>query len=420
MKKFFIPFLSVCYLSYGITIDEAVKKALENNLDIKNQVINEKIAEEGIKKSEATRFGKLDIFANYIDYNSRRVVAPLSPPINPQNLKGSRDIFIPGINYTIPLFTGFNIENQIEISKLNQKLENVRTNLTKNEIAFNVRSVYLKILTLKKQLQAMENYKEAVDKLYNDIEQAYKVGKKPEADLLKVQYQKEAVESTIQQIKNNIDTLNKTLQTLLNTQENIEVEDITLKDIDTNLNVDTLLKQYYQDLYSYKVLNLQQKIQESKINIAKSDYFPTISLGTIYQRDIGGSVNREDWQIRVMGNLTIFDFGKRKANLLEEKLSLSKVDIQKQKLLLDKEKQLTDALNQIKTADFKVKATEKQLKYAIEVERVERLKYDEGVSSLYDYLYAQSQRYITEASYYEDIYEKQRAIYYLYYVLEKI
>jgi len=59
------------------------------------------------------------------------------------------------------------------------------------------------------------------------------------------------------------------------------------------------------------------------------------------------------------------------------------------------------------------------LDYATEVEKVEKLKYEEGVSNLYDYLYAQSQKYIAESKYYEALYDKQRAIYYLDYVLEK-
>ncbi len=419
MRLLITAVLCLFSLSYSLTLQEAVKIALKNNLDIKNQEINETISNEKAKEVKSTRFGKLDLFANYTYYESKRIVTPISIPVSISKLKGSRDIFIPGIRYTVPIFRGFKIKRNIEISNLGEKLEKLKTDLTKNEIVFNVRSIYLKILSLQKQLNAMRNYKKALNKLYQDVYNAYKLGKKPEVDLLKVEYQKENLNSIVKQLENNIDTLKKVLQTLLNTDEKIEVEDIKLRTIDKNYSVNNLLKTYFPKLYSYKQLEIREKIQKKKVYTAKSEYFPYLYLSGIYQRNIGGSVNQEVWQIALTGTYTLFDFGKRKHRLLKEKLALSQIKIQEQKLLLNKEKQLTDALNQIKTADFKIKATKKQLNYSNQVEKIEKLKYEEGVSSLYDYLYAKSQKYIAQSKYYEALYDKQRAIYYLDYVLEK-
>jgi len=50
---------------------------------------------------------------------------------------------------------------------------------------------------------------------------------------------------------------------------------------------------------------------------------------------------------------------------------------------------------------------------------VEKTKYKEGISDLYNYLYAKAQTLLAESSYYTAIYEKQRAIYYLKFILEE-
>jgi len=50
---------------------------------------------------------------------------------------------------------------------------------------------------------------------------------------------------------------------------------------------------------------------------------------------------------------------------------------------------------------------------------VEKAKYEEGVSDLYDYLYAKAERFYAEAEYYDAIYSREIAITYLKYLLEE-
>lgn len=121
-----------------------------------------------------------------------------------------------------------------------------------------------------------------------------------------------------------------------------------------------------------------------------------------------------------MLNFTLFDFGKRSSDLVASKLSFENSLLEEEKTRLEFEKRLTEAINQIKTAQAEVDAIFNQIKYAEEVERIEKIKYEEGVSSLYDYLYAQSQKFISQSKYYEALYNRERSWYYLDYVLEKI
>ncbi len=424
MKRFFLLFLFIFSSSYGITMEEAVNTALENNLSIKQQIIQKEIAKHHTKKVKADKYGSLDFFLNYTHYNIPRLVAPISPPLNQvaiAGIVGAKNITIPGIQYSVPIFTGFKIKEGIEISKLNEELSDISANLTKNQIAFNVRSIYLKILTLKKQLESMEHHKKALDQLYENVSMLFELGKKPEIDLLKVEYSKKSVESNIEAIKNSINTLKESLRTLMNTENgDFKVEEISFRDFDTEkATKEQILKTYFPTIYSVKKVEILKKISKRKIEQSKADYYPSLFFNGQYQRNIGNGENKELWQISLIANYTIFDFGKRSNSKIESELNFRKASIEEQKIKLDIERKVTEALNQIKTAEFKIKATKKQLEYAKEVEKVEKLKYQEGVSSLYDYLYAQSQKYFAESQYYEALYDKQRAIYYLDYILEK-
>ena len=422
MRRITAGLLIFFYFSYGLTIEEAVNTAIKNNPSVKEGYIQQRISEEELKESRSKRFGRLEIFADYTHYNIPRLVYPISPPLSPSKISGiagAKNITIPGIRYDLPLFTGFEIEKSVEISKLKGKLSEINLNITKNQLAFNVRSVYLKILTLKKQKKAMEKYRQALNQLYKNVSLSVKNGKKPEVDLLKVEYSLKNVESTIEALKNGINSLKEALRTLMNVPErDFELEDVTPSET-VNLSRDTLMKKYFPRLYSYKKVKILQQISEKGLEKSKSEYFPHVYLSGIYQRNIGNSENRELWQVSLIVKYTLWDFGNRFHKKIKAKLELRKSEIEEEKIKLEVERKLTDAINQIKIADFKIKAVQKQLKYAKEVEKVEKLKYEEGVSDLYDYLYAQSQRYIAESKYYEAVYEKQRAIYYLYYVLER-
>ncbi len=422
MKKVILGICLTATFSYGLTIEEAVETAIQNNPVIKQKIIQQEISHHKTKEINSNRFGKIDAFVNYTHYNIPRLVAPISPPLSPMaiaGIVGAKNITIPGIQYNVPLFTGFKIEKGVEISKLGEKLSEVAVNLTKNQIAFNVKSIYLKILTLKKQLEAMEHYKKALDELYDNIAMLYELGKKPEVDLLKVEYAKKTVESNIEALNNAIDTLKESLRTLMNIEDkDFKVEEISFRDIG-EVSKEEILKVYYPKLYSVKKVEIQKEISEKKIQQAKSDYYPSLFFNGQYQRNIGNGENKELWQISLIAKYTIFDFGNRSNKKIESQLNFKKTLLEEQKLKLDVERKITDALNQIKTAKFKIQATKKQLDYATEVEKVEKLKYEQGVSNLYDYLYAQSQKYIAESKYYEALYDKQRAIYYLDYVLEK-
>ncbi len=422
MKKILVGLCLLAFSAHGLTIEEAVNNALENNPSVRQKLLEQEISKHKTKEINSNRFGKVDAFINYTHYNIPRLVAPISPPLTPTEIAGivgAKNITIPGLKYDVPLFTGFKIEKSVEISKLNEKLSEISVNLTKNQIAFNVRSVYLKILTLKKQKEAMEHYKKALNQLYDNIAMLFELGKKPEVDLLKVEYALKTVESNIEALKNAIDTLKETLRTLMNIPEkDFDVEEIQFRDIG-ELSKDDFLKTYFPKLYSIKKVEVQKEISRKNLEKSKSDYYPNLFFSGQYQRNIGNGANKELWQVSIIANYTIWDFGNRSNKKLESELNLKKSFIEEEKIKLDVERKLTEAINQIKTANFKIQATKKQLDYAKEVEKVEKLKYQQGVSNLYDYLYAQSQRYIAESKYYEALYDKQRAIYYLDFVLEK-
>ncbi len=401
------------FLAKAITLDEVIQTALTNNPVLKQKELDVKIQEKRVKQSRADRFGEIDIFGAFNRYEDKRILYPISPPIKPPSIVGAENQTILGVSYTVPLFTGFRLENRIKINQLGKVLKEIQYRLTKNQIIYNIKSVYIKILSLQKQKEAFLEYKKSLKKLYENVEEEVKVGKKAEVDLLKVEYDLKNVEATIEKIKNSIKSLKQALKTLSG-REDLDLSN--LKEIKFS-KVPELKS--IKSLDRFKQTQILSSIYRKKINIAKGLYYPQLFLKVSAQRNMGNDEYKDLWQISFNVKYDLFDFGKRKNQYLETVLEEKKSLLKQKDVKLKIKQYITEALNQIKTAEAQIKASKKQLELSKTVEDIEKTKYEEGISDIYHYLLAKSKKYLAESSYYKALYDKELAVSYLKYILEE-
>jgi len=417
MKKVIAGFLLLYNFSFGITLEQLISEALRNSPALKQKKIDVKIQEAKRKSIKAQHFGELEIFLKGTRYEDRRILYPLTPPIDPRRLVGAENQLIAMISYTLPLFTGFELRKNAEIASLGVKIKEIDYKLTKNQLIFNIKSTYLKILELEKSLSSLKAYKTSLDKLYADVKVAVEVGKKPETDLLKVKYQLEQAEAEIKKVKNSINYLKQFIAYLVG-NENLnlsEFEDI--KKTETVVTTDIDRKISLLDVI--KKADISRRMAYKKVEIAKGKYLPRVYLNAAAQRNMGNGEYKDLWQIGFTIEFTLFDFGKRKNQYIQSKLELERARLSKKNLKLKIKSDIADAISKIKSTGGEIKAARMQVEYAKKVEEAEKAKYEEGVSDMFDLLYAKAQRLKAETDYYRAVYERERAISYLYYILEE-
>ncbi|SNZ08060.1 Outer membrane protein TolC [Persephonella hydrogeniphila] len=416
-KKILLTWLLVASSVYAVSLQEIIQTAKENNPVLKQKSIEIKIQQATEKRKKAERFGEIDIFGAYNRYEGKRILYPISAPVNPRSIIGAENQFIGGISYSVPIFTGFQIEKSIEVANIGKKIKEIQYRLTKNEIIYNIKVIYMKILSLQKQREAFKTYKNSLQELYKNIKEMVEVGRKPEVDLLKVKYDLENVEATIQKIENSINSLKAALRSLSGIEDLdlSELEDISFSKSYPEANNFQLIN----NLDTFKQIYLKEEIDKRKVQIAKGEYFPKVFLKASVQRNMGNDEYKDLWQVSLNIKYNLFDFGKRRQSYIASRLELSKTKQQERTVKLSLISRIEEAVNRIKTAEAQIKAKEKQVSFAKEVEKIEKAKYEEGVSELYDYLYAKSQFYIAKSQYYQALYNREIAISYLRYLLEE-
>ena len=94
-------------------------------------------------------------------------------------------------------------------------MADAKMKLTKEQLVYNVRSLYLSILAQEKILQAQRSYTSALQSLAKQIAYEVELGKKAKIDLFKAQSNAQASQTQVEVLKSNIDITKATLSSLV-------------------------------------------------------------------------------------------------------------------------------------------------------------------------------------------------------------
>ena len=217
MNKIIVLILFFAVTLSAMSLDEAIKKALRHNNSLKKAILDKEVAKKNKEFKKASNLGRFDLKVDYNHYNKARTLSPLLPmdiassPTGAYEIPTTKDLISAGIAYNIVLFDGFKKQNSYKISSLAHKSSLFKVKLAKEELIYNVKSLYLSLLSLQEQLNAQKKFVNSQKRLYNYVLAKYKLGSKSRLDLLESKNSYTNALSTKEKIKANIEILKATL-----------------------------------------------------------------------------------------------------------------------------------------------------------------------------------------------------------------
>lgn len=431
MKKIYLSLLisNLCF-SQTINFPDTLKQSLENSKDLKKQEINIQIAKEDSKNIDFMNYGKLSLNSNISRTNHAGYVfmGKLSSreatfrdfgagefnPTNPNVLNVEpKDLNYPDditsinsfVSYDLPLFTGFKLENYKDISKLQEKANELLYNLDKKNLEFEVLKAYNGAVLAKDFIKTMQSAKKSIDFIYNGAIEFHKNGLVTKIDVNEAKVYMLNVNSKLIQAQNNFDLAIAYLKFLTSNDSISDVEEI--ENLYFNLeNQDELYKKALEKRDEVSLQNISIKANEKNINAQKSAYYPQVFTHLEYgvNDDRFTTSKDKDYYMALLGvSLTIFD-GTRSALVEKARLEAlkAKLDFEKLKdgIKLELEKAILDY--KTKQAILKEKIEAKEL--ANEVLTQAKLQYKNRLISMTTLLnqetnFEQSQTMLLEAIY---------------------
>lgn len=262
----------------SLTLDEAVKLAWtkSNEVILANTKVNSSKYElQSVKNNQYPDF---KISGQYQRLTNASVEMA-NTDSNAAPLPAPDQVMLAQANVSLPIFSGFKIQNNIKLSDNLYQAENANAAKTKEDITMRVVNYYTALYKAQKTVDILiENQKSAKQRV-TDFTELEKNGIIPKNDLLKAQLLVSRTQIAIDEAQNNLNNINFYLATLLKIDTNTKLE-VDEKDF-FNLKTDNAPKSdavALQNRKDLEAIHFQQKASEASIKVAKSGYYPSISL----------------------------------------------------------------------------------------------------------------------------------------------
>lgn len=241
----------------------------------------------------------------------------------------TRNAGIVAVTLTQPIYMGGKIRAYNKITEYAEQASGTIYDKTLQDIIVDVDEAYWNLVALHSKKKLAEGYKTLVEKLESDVEQLVKEGMATKADLLSVKVKVNEAGVTLIQVNNGIELSRMNLCRIcgLDMDEPIDVEDnmdnkTSIADFDDNVDMsnqsaDYMVQQAEENRKELQALELQNKIYDEKIKLARAEYLPKVALMGGYlasNPSVFNSFERKMkglWNVGITLNVPILTWGDR-------------------------------------------------------------------------------------------------------------
>jgi outer membrane protein TolC len=393
----------------SLTLNQCIKIALENNplIGYKSWEIEEVNAQ--IKEASSQRWPHLGAVGNYYHYSDTQRLAPPRRPDYP--LIFADDVISCNLVMTMPLFTGGRITNQIETTKLILRSAKYSLDYTRQELIFNVTSVYFSILKQQKIIESLDFSRTTLEGHLKRVKELIAAKKATRLDKLRIEVRLANIIQRIEQEENILAVQNRSLANLMGIEEiNFNIppkSDLQLAE--PKMGLEENLDQAYTHRADYLAVQKEVAAQATRVKAAKAAFWPSISLYASYgvKKAVGSFIKPpeiDDYedigQVGVFLEIPFFDGGKTKSNVQQEKAKLALLKEKLRALKLNIRLDVETVIFNIISTGKRISATEKAIEQANESLRIEMEKYNLGKGSITDIFDAESALLEVQTIYY--------------------
>jgi len=416
--KSLLVFLSLCAFmllsaqSKPWSLEDCIKYAIEHNISIKQLVIQKNVAEVNLNTSKMSRLPDLNASGGQSwNFGRTQIQSGLYETQKQSNSSLS-------LGSSIPLFTGFRIPNEIARDKLDLETSVQNLEKAKDDMALNVASLFLQALFNKELLKINQEQLALSQAQIERTRALTDAGKVPLSQLYDIQAQAANDKVSVVQSETDIRSALLDLAQSLELQQNTDF-DITAPTLDNAMTEYMSSVQPPQTVFdnavktkpAIKAQELQVQSAEKTLAIAKSGYYPTLSLsmgvGTNYfylynknftNNSFSNQVNNNMGEyIGLSLNIPIFNrFSVRnQAKNAQFNIDNQQLALENAKKTLYKEIE-TAYLNAVSSQE-KYKAAQEAIKSTSESFNYAKERYDTGKSTVFEFNDARS-KYIQSQS----------------------
>jgi outer membrane protein len=395
-------------------LEKAVALALEANITA--QISSQRTrAANAVVKSRKTEF--LPTFSTQYNYTRndepRFSVIPTIGIVQPEE----EYAFVTSV--TQPLFTGFALTNQYSLSKLSLDAARLNEALVRQDIVFEAKRAYFLLLQAQKLNAVAEA---AVTMLEAQTEVAanyHEVGMTPLNDLLKTRVELANARQDLVAAQNSLEIARADFNLLLRRPIGTPVTPLDILDYaPLSRSLAECLETAERGRVEVAVADLEIRIREKEVSLAKKDYYPTVQLqgnyyklGTDWQVDGGEGIDDSSfWDVQAQARWDFWQWGRTVHGVAEKKSRLAEARLTRTKLLDNIQREVKQAWLKADEFEKNIVTVQSAIDQAKEGFRISEALFKEQMATSTDVLDARTQLSETMTRYYNALYDFQIAL----------
>ena len=271
------------------TLEACINHAHKNNINIRQQELGVEIARENLIRSLSDRFPSLNANASH-GYNFGRTVDPFTNEFATESVRSNNFSLSSGM----VLFSGFQINNAIDRSRLELDASQHDVEAIKNDISLAIAAAYLDILMSEEFVEVLEGQLDVTHQQVERMKKFVEAGTVARGNLLTIEAQAASEELQLINAQNRLIMAYINLAQLLDLRE---TDDFRIHIPDIEVSPGEIIDMSPVEIYESAV-SVQPEVKSSQIRvlsaekdvqIARGGRYPTISIGGSYGTGFSGA-----------------------------------------------------------------------------------------------------------------------------------
>ncbi len=349
----------------AITLEEALNKVLDNNLQILMGKEKIREAEQILKVASAAYFPILNLDGVYTHLGEVST--------------GEQDVASFIFSLTQPLYTSGRLsltKQQIEVNyqTVKQDLENIQ-----KEVAYQVKEGFYSYFLAEKNLEIIEKALEQAELHLKVVESFFQSGRVSRFDFLRAKVEIANLKPELIQAKNSLYLAKEKLAFLLSLpSSSFEVEG-KLKFEVLTLTLNQAIKDALTSRSDLKSWESQKDMAKLFWEIAKANNLPTLSFIANYEfTPIGEKGWQDNWNANIVLSFPLFDSGRNKAVVEQKKSQVIQTELAIQQLRGAIQIEVKKAFLDMQAAKESLIAQEQNIYQAEEALFIAKARYESG------------------------------------------
>ncbi|MBE0478471.1 TolC family protein [Candidatus Aerophobetes bacterium] len=379
-------------VSHAITLEEALNKALTNNLQILLEKEKLKEAEKAKEEAFAGYFPNLALRGSHTHLGELPSIPnPLYPHYGPEKIKvGEQDTTSFTLSVTQPVYTGGQLTLANRQANLNYQSAKERLSQTQTEIIFQVKQAFYSVILAEKNLEITEKALHQAEAHLEVVESFYRSGRISRFDFLRARVEVANLKPDLTYAKNNLDLVRERLATLLSVDSALlkVTGELEFELLDLTLN--EAMESAYLFRGDLKALKIQREMAKVSVDSARARNLPSVSFVANYEYTSGGTGGWEDsWNASLVLSFPLFDGGKNRAFVEQRESQVRQIALAISQLQDAIKLEVKKAFLDMQTAKESLFAQEQNIQQAEEALSIAEARYKIGTITQIEVLDAQ-------------------------------